>query len=433
MKEKVVGCFLLWVFLSMLGSTMTRDTAVDSSSASLNSLFDFKLCNNARSSLNSTTTCTYSEYRGSTICDDRVISGDMCREVTLHMGNFSSASLIALAPTVDMDVSIRRISIKLIAAIHSLDFEYIGNEIDDFLVTRPWWYVLKEPYNWNQNSHLNRAIVLDRVHHWFERELRLLSNRQYRTSANCAKAPLNVGRSDIIHPGWFPVLSFYTNAQGHIPFSVFSIYVSYQNDPNDSPAFITGSDCPTILNKWECGFLKTTNCSLPKLLTDCRGSDCVRALPQAVSTTVLFDSASRDGNVVLPGSPEHKALKAMASEPIPQSEELKQWLNSSDLFPRPTEKKYLRPFKDSVPWSGFLAAGAFPFMRFIFRPNAFYRSHIARLLDRFFQSSSNELFHRSDRCVAAHVRRGDRIINPQKENVANMTEYCYKHRHDIGE
>jgi len=349
------------------------------------------------------------------------------------MTNFSAASMMALVPRLDADVSIRRISIKLSAAVathSSLDFEHIGNEIDEFLVTRPWWYVSREPYSWNHKSHLNRAIVLDRVHHWFERELRLLSNRQYRTAENCAKAPLNVGRSDIVHPGWFPVLSFYTNAQGHIPFSVFSIYVSYQNDPNDSPAFITGSDCPAILNKWECAFLKTTNCSLPKLLTDCRGSQCVRALPEAVSTTVLFDSASKDANVVHPGSKEHKALKAMANEAIPQSEELLQWLNSSDLYPRPVDKKYLRPFKDSMPWSGFLAAGAFPFMRFIFRPNAFYRSHIARLLDRFFRN--NNEFHRTDRCVAAHVRRGDRIIDLKGENVANITEYCYKHRHDIG-
>jgi len=337
--------------------------------------------------------------------------------------------LLEIVPTIDSDVSIRRISIRLATATHLIDFERLGNNIDDFLVTRPWWYVSKEPYVWNHVTHQNQVIVIDRVHHWFEKELRLLSNRQYRTAEDCTKAPLNVGRADIIHPGWFPVLSFYTTAQGHIPFSVFSIYVSYQNDPNDSPAFITGSDCPYTLNKWECAFLKTTNCSFPKLLTDCRAPQCVRALPEAVSTTVLFDSASRDANFVLPGSKEHKALKAMANTPIPMSSELQQWLNSSDLYARPTEKKYLRPFKDDVPWNGFLAAGAFPFMRFIFRQTAFYRSHIARLLDRFFRT--NEL-RPSDRCVAAHVRRGDRIINLEGSNVANMTEYCYKHRHDHG-
>jgi hypothetical protein len=58
---------------------------------------------------------------------------------------------------------------------------------------------------------------------------------------------------------------------------------------------------------------------------------------------------------------------------------------------------------------------------FLLRPNAFYRSKIDTLIHSFRVNSSPH-FNASASCVAAHVRRGDRI-----KNIANinMTQWCF--------
>jgi len=302
-----------------------------------------------------------------------------------------------------------------------IDYDQLGNEIDRFLLTRPWWYVSKEPYAWHEHTHSSNVIIIDRVKHGFEKELRLLGSRQYRTAENCEKAPLTIGTLDAVHPGWLTVLVFYTTAQGNIPFSVFGIYVPHKN------AFISQNDCPDNHNKWECGFLKTTNCSLPKIITDCTTHDCIRSIPEVSDTTVLFTSSSINATYVRPNTEEHKGLKAMAHYPIPINENLNVLLKELDVYVTPV-MKYRKPYLDSVPWTGFLRAGVFPFMKFIFRQTYLYRSHIARLLDRFYSKTG---IRNTDRCVAAHVRRGDRATS-FGEQITNMTEYCYKHRHNRG-
>ena len=394
----------------------------DSSTNQFIQINDHRLCNNAESLFNTTRNCRHEEYRKAVPCDDRVVSSDQCQQVSMLISKFTSDALTQLVPTIDSDLSIRRIHIKLTTPMQLIDYDQLGNEIDRFLLMRPWWYVSKEPYAWHGHTHSSNVIIIDRVKHGFEKELRLLGSRQYRTAENCEKAPLTIGTLDAVHPGWLTVLVFYTTAQGNIPFSVFGIYVPHKN------AFISQNDCPDNHNKWECGFLKTTNCSLPKIITDCTTHDCIRSIPEVSDTTVLFTSASINATYVRPNTEEHKGLKAMAHYPIPINENLNVLLKELDVYVTPV-MKYRKPYLDSVPWTGFLRAGVFPFMKFIFRQTYLYRSHIARLLDRFYSKTG---VRNTDRCVAAHVRRGDRATS-FGEQITNMTEYCYKHRHNRGE
>ena len=399
---------------------------------SINQLQDFRLCNNAKSHLRVETKCTNEGYGERKPCDERVIHIEDCKEVVIQMSNFTLESLLNKVPTIDSDIKFRRILIKLqFETMDSGMFARLGLQIDMFLLTRPWWYITKEPYEWNQDTHGNHILMIDRVQHGFEKEQRLLSNRQYRTSEGCSKTAMMVGRADVVHPGWLPILVYYTTAQGNIPNSIFGIYVSYQNEVNDSPAFITGSDCPLTNNKWECAFLKPTNCSYSKIISECHTNDCVRHIvPETVTFAALFDTATIDGKYVASNSVGHKSLLQQKNVPIPESNELQQWLKQyGNLYPEP-KMKYIIPYSNTVPWNGMLANGVFPFMQFIFRRNYFYRSAIARLIHRFYKVN-NVL--PTDRCVAAHVRRGDRAVAFGGQKAINMTEYCYKHRvFDLG-
>lgn len=69
--------------------------------------------------------------------------------LTMIMIEFTSHALTQLVPTIDSDTTIRRIHIKLTTtSVHKLiDYNQLGNEIDHFLLTRPWWYVSRSLMN----------------------------------------------------------------------------------------------------------------------------------------------------------------------------------------------------------------------------------------------------------------------------------------------
>ena len=68
------------------------------------------------------------------------------------MDLFTNENLLKLLPTIDSDITFRRIIIKL-TSTENLDIKQIGIEIDKFLLPRLWWYVSKEPYAWSDEIH----------------------------------------------------------------------------------------------------------------------------------------------------------------------------------------------------------------------------------------------------------------------------------------
>ena len=110
-----------------------------------------RLCNNGIVH-NSTRMCTGQAYQGNIPCDDRKISNGRCREVALEMESFTYENLLKLLPTIDSDITFRRILIKL-TSTENVDFKQLGIEIDKFLLSRLWWYVSKEPYAWSEEVH----------------------------------------------------------------------------------------------------------------------------------------------------------------------------------------------------------------------------------------------------------------------------------------
>lgn len=119
------------------------------------------------------------------------------------------------------------------------------------------------PYEWHEHPHSNNLIIIDRVQHGAEKSMTFWSLHQYPLQQVCEITPMLLRTLDISYPGWGNVVSgMYHKAQLDLKQGITAIYVSHKNDPFDNTAFITGSDCPCILNKWECAFLAPTNCSI---------------------------------------------------------------------------------------------------------------------------------------------------------------------------
>lgn len=53
-------------------------------------------------------------------------------------------------------------------------------------------------------------------------------------------------------------------------YSIFSIYSSRTNSPDESTPYVSADMCPSTVNKWLCAFLPPTNCSYPDELVKCQ-------------------------------------------------------------------------------------------------------------------------------------------------------------------
>ena len=217
----------------------------------------------------------------------------------------------------------------------------------------------------------------------------------------------------------------YHSAQRDLKQGITAIYVSHKNDPLDNTGFITGSDCPHTLNKWECAFLAPTNCSIPAILTNCSVHECVQqVVPSTFYFSLVFDSGTLNATRYSADSKEFKQLLAAKKHFIPmiRNETFSQAFIDPDMT-------FIKPYSDKVTLVS-KNNHANNFIRFMLRQSYFYRSTIHQVLHRFYQS--NRFTPKADRCVAAHIRRGDRATSFGVQ-ITNMTEYCYKHRHNRGE
>jgi hypothetical protein len=391
--------------------------AVDSS-VQFRLLQDSRLCNNGGLPRYASARCLHPHHTEQELeCDTRKLKPEECREVAIELDTFSQQALLQLVPTVDSDQTIRRIVIKMDKG--ALDVDAISSEIDEFLTERLWWYAHKEPYHWNKQSH--RVIVLDRRQHEFEHSLRQMSALNFPKSvAECEKSVLLFNRRDFSHPGWCSVLTGENSVHGEMPYALTAMYVSRSNKLEDSTAFIAGSDCPDKINKWECAFLRTTNCPLPKVVTACTGDNCVaNSVPDTRRSTVIFDAASEGAKNITVESPEWHDVHERAAHPPEFNTKYMHELAAKSDHGNPTVK-YLRPYNwKAAPFQIMMKFDLELYVySYILRPSAYYRSRIAEAIKQF---RIEHNFTTTDRCVAAQVRRGDRVLMG-----ANITEFCMR-------
>ena len=313
------------------------------------------------------------------------------------------------------DVTIRRITIT-IDDLQSDQVESVGHELDKFLTPRPWWYVVKEPHVWQEN--IEHEIVLERYHHDFEAFLQYIASVQYLTSPMCNQAILLLERAPFIHPGMGSCLASWTSAAFEHPYAVLDAYVSQSNGLNDSTAYVTGSDCPYQLNKFECAFLPLTYCAVPSVLTECRTPLCVFRAPESKGSASVYTPATKAGALVTKEEYKHLGLNEKAHTPLSTAQ--------SQLFDAAQAQR--RVFLERLPYgasniTNHLATPGqtesyhtlYQFL-FLLRKNSWYRSLISKAIA---DTRREAGFGESDRCVATQIRRGDRVVRG-----VNMTEWC---------
>ena len=335
----------------------------------------------------------------------------------------------------------------------------LGSAVDHFLTPRPWWQVTKEPYpssysHPTRSSHLNKAtnhsyissnttttspnqelllhlppflfVTLSRYPFW-EHALRLVTATQFPYDPEkdaCGSMSATVGQQSCVHPGWHSVTDNYNMARGNRQFDIFAIFFPIFDQPvlqGGNNSFISLSDCPNNPNQWTCAFLPLTNCTLPAEITDCHSRTCKE--DNFYFSSLLFPANSSGVRV--------KRESLHASMPVTRSSQI---LHQS--LKHGSEFLYMMPYDRSV----FHARAVESVMNspesilfiflFMIRKTYLYRQRIAALLHTFRSSSAvrnqGKFLSPSTPCVAAHVRRGDRVMYIEATHKPiNMTEYCY--------
>jgi hypothetical protein len=206
--------------------------------------------------------CFDEGYKKEIHCNDR--DKQPCYSALIHDKIFSYEKIASITAKLESHTYVRQIVIEFDKSFKYSDYEIISSEVDKLIMPRPWWKITLEPYKWQVP--MQSKIVLERVHHHFEHRLRFISSVQYPDSTTCSKSLLLLGHDMFVHPGAASALQMHYWNHIEYPFAVKQIYSSISNNVNDSTAFVSGSDCPKILNKFECAFIPMTNCTMPTSL-----------------------------------------------------------------------------------------------------------------------------------------------------------------------
>lgn len=313
----------------------------------------------------------------------------------------------------DDNTALRRINITYPSKLHKI----IIVQLDDLLTTRLWLQIADESHPWNLTDSLH--ITIERVHHIQEGYLTWLSDIQYPTEELCNTRALAVCTQTSIHPGWGSVISSVVEFHYRTRFSPIAMYISISNIPQDSAQFIAGINCPDEVNKWECAFLPVFNCTLPDFITKCHEHNCVQDI-----YFQMLSNSSKNAQIVYENKDVellHHIGATQASPPTPRNAEL--WAKAD--LPKPTYR--LSPKNTTKIRDTHGVHYGLQLNNFLFRFNSFYRS----LIDLTFRSLETRDnirlsdFGTKEFCVAAHIRRGDRI-NYEK----NITQHCKENPND---
>jgi hypothetical protein len=109
----------------------------------------------------------------------QLTNGRISSDTSYEISNFTPQEMKALLEAQELVTN--RISI-LISDVRASSIE-IGKVIDEFLTTRPWWYVEKEPYDWNFFSQSPKHVVLKMFRQDVTKLFRKFASTQY--SNNC--------------------------------------------------------------------------------------------------------------------------------------------------------------------------------------------------------------------------------------------------------
>eukprot|EP01039_Chlorochromonas_danica_P007462 gene7462-8249_t len=362
-------------------------------------------------------------------------SSSQCQQLSLEIvedeEDFTDDSLMSKLSLVDDHHDHHR-SIRKITITYSSQIAYtIGHFMDFWMTSRPWWYIVEEGFPTTTTSTTTSTRTTTTIQSQPSKKEKFLSMTLFRTPSiyedyltyvalvqyplletTCQQSAMFLGKYNFQHPGYGSVLTTYFDAHYNHPFAVLSTYISTTNRPYplDDLPFISAEDC-TLANRWLCAFLPLTNCSTPSEVTSCRKYDCVREFPFD-----WFTSASTSGVGV-------KKIKDTIVN-NPRNELQKVWYNNHpdvkqlpEIFRSQPNKLFHHEDRHRL---GQTAKSIYMHL-FLLRPNVFYRARIDAAIRLFAMENKFDFNH--DRCIAVHMRRGDRAI---PDHVTNISDYCSK-------
>ena len=167
------------------------------------------------------------------------------------------------------------------------------------------------------------------------------------------------------------------------------------------------SDCPAnVTNTWTCAFLTTTNCSIPKYVTDCNNDSCNNE--QNENNMLYLDKADIDGQKL--GKDVTGSSGKSPPSGVPPTTAAMSMGVPSAYVARPYNKSFVLENRRKFDVLNLVDLTSTVYIhKFLTRPNHFYRSRIAHLIHKF-RATSTPHFNASARCVAVQLRRGDRAI-----------------------
>lgn len=367
-----------------------------------------KLCNNDPND-KLPQKCYNSQYTTEVECDSRKVTSGQCNQVNVTLNSLTIEALNELGRFIDSDSTIRRVGID-VTAMKSPNVPLLGDMVDLFMLPRPMWYVVAEPYNDTDPV----QYVFERFTQLWDPYFEFITRQQFPSPEVCARSQLMVGHADCLQPGYSDVRKFYFGEMAHspIPYAVF--VPVFGTAKAFGRAFISDEDCPLERkNRWTCAFLQMTNCSVPEP-TD-------NLLERAIG---LYNATALGGNfthISNVGVVEHAAK-------FHRNHEYQAYRKRSEVLMRSIPPfVYTSPFTHAANMFKFHGpdehqVAEFLFMELLYRKNSFYRRKVA---DSFaaFRAKYNlgsAVRTKDRRFVGVHIRRSDRTLKG-----VNMTDFCY--------
>lgn len=202
----------------------------------------------------------------------------------------------------------------------------------------------------------------------------------------------------------------------NFPYTVLQSFIHGQNET----AYTSYEDCPDKFNRWECSFLKTSNCTPPVALL----SDKTFKLAHE-GTTFFFTPIykTRSADHIVPedrDSEEYKELVVAAHTPY--SFEQKDIVEAGQAAAGHYFVYRQRYFANH----GIQAMYSLWWWTYFLRRNNFYRDISMRYIHKFKESHGVDFSRPDQRCVVGQVRRGDHIQLGRIGEVLpkNVSFYC---------
>lgn len=460
---------LTWLSLCIFSATSTISTL---------DLQSWKLCKNGptqRDVFRNVRCSGVEEEDGMGECDERTIKSSDCKEGQIRIGPDETKLLKEALEQFDDDKRMRRLTVFYPVS----EYGILTKEIDIWMTPRPLYSISQETFPWQYQQHsaahaMNRSsmlshtgrnstglhISIDKYRQEYEEYLRLFPATQYpHDPKDCYNAILMVTRSKFIHPGWAGVLDMLFLEHEYYSMGITALYVSESNWGNDTTAFISGDECVGTANRWECAFLPTTSCRIPDSVTTCTAEHCV----DEAEETDHFGLYFYQNKFIPKADKDTKLSKLRDTLRLHPNTAVKRFQKVAGKvmhfrYVLPPQVRALNGSEYKTQVFNLMHIGERPMLfveQYLLRMNAFYRSQVAKTIwtndkrvghGKVHGHHSNSIMHMSpqsspatalsagnvnsiaaapdaSRCIAAHIRRGDRLaVSPD----SNMTDYCLK-------